>query len=64
MSKLKKLQYLRTEIMIALSEIKMLTSKIEEEDDLTSTQIMRSIAYRSAKRASKLNEKIGRVFRF
>lgn len=63
MGKIKQLKFLRTEIMIALSEIKMLTCKLEDEDDAATMQIMGSLAYRSAQRAAKLNEKIGRIFK-
>lgn len=59
-----KLSALRSEIMGALEEIKLLTSKIVEEEILVNCQIMGEITHSIASRASKLNEQIGKILEF
>lgn len=62
-NKIAKLDTLRTQIMIALEEIKMLTQKISEEENIIFSQMMSEIAFRNAKYASRLNQKIAELFR-
>ena len=47
--------------MAALGELKLLTEKIGDEEEIASTQIFGNISNKIAKRAYKVNESIGRI---
>ena len=59
--KIEHLLYLRSEVMAALGELKLLTEKICDEEEIASAQIFGNISNKIAKRAYKVNESIGRI---
>lgn len=61
--KIKQLAYLKKEIMSASFQLKIITDKISEEEDIVSAQILADIANDIAKRTCKLNERIGVIFK-
>lgn len=63
MSKLKKLRYLRTEIMILSRQLEVLTDKIFESDNLCEAAVLAGLSNTLAKRISRFNEKIGILFK-
>ena len=59
MSKLKKVRYFRSKIMVLSSQLEVLTEKIYESDNLLETAILAGLSNTLVKRISRFNEKIG-----
>lgn len=62
MSKLKQLRYLNNEILMASEQIEVLTDKIFESEKHGEIMVLASLSNKIAKKISKLNEKIEKVF--
>lgn len=63
MSKIKKLDYLHAEIMETAQQLIILTSKIYESDEHVEIMVLSGLSNKLAKKISKLNCKIGQVFK-
>lgn len=63
MSKIKKLDYLHAQIMITAEQLIVLTNKIYESEEHVEIMVLSNLSNRLAKKISKLNRKIGEIFR-
>ncbi len=63
MSKIKKLDYLHSEIMETSQQLEVLTKKIYESENNIEIMVLSELSNKLAKRISKLNCKIGQIFR-
>jgi len=63
MSKIKKLNYLHSKIMIASEQLEVLTEKIYESEKQSEIMVLSKLSNGIAKKISKFNEKIGILFK-
>lgn len=63
MSKIKKLSYLHAEIMETSQQLEVLTDKIYDSEKHIEIMVLSGLSNRLAKKISKLNGKIGQLFR-
>lgn len=63
MSKIKKLRYLREEIIKASEQLEVLTNKIYESEKHSEIMVLSSLSNAIAKKISKLNKQIGITFK-
>ena len=64
MGKIKKLRYLREQIMKSSEELEVLTKKIYESEEIREIMVLSNLSNNIAKKISKLNMKIGIIFKF
>lgn len=63
MSKIKKLDYLHSQIMEAAQQLEILTDKIYESEKHVEIMVLSGLSNKIAKKISRLNCKIGEIFR-
>jgi len=64
MSKIKKLNYFHAEIMEASQQLEVLTNKIYESEERIEIMVLSGLSNTIAKKISRLNSKIGQLFKF